>query len=114
MTCSWPAELERTAASAEPDVLFTARELAAAAASPNRTQYLATVFSAKEAFFFKAMPQQQGWCWPDVELGRLPSGRPSLAFHRELAQLMTAQGWTAHLSISHTDALVSTLVLIEG
>ena len=75
--------------------------------------YLATRFSAKEAFS-KAiglgmhMPMR----WRDCEILNHPSGQPYIRLHGALSAWFEAQGWQAHVTLSdETDYAVSFVVV---
>jgi holo-[acyl-carrier protein] synthase len=75
--------------------------------------HYAARFAAKEAAF-KALGT--GWAagvkWRDVEVVRLPSGKPELHLHGEALARATAAGATRfHVSLTH-DQLVSCAVVV--
>jgi holo-[acyl-carrier protein] synthase len=88
-------EMEYCKKCAQPEIHFAAR------------------FAAKEAAF-KALGT--GWAagvkWKDVEVVRLPSGKPELHLHGEaLAHATSARAQRFHVSLTH-DQLVSCAVVI--
>ena len=88
-------EIEYCKKCAQPDIHFAAR------------------FAAKEAAF-KALGT--GWArgvkWKDVEVVRLPSGKPELHLHGEaLTQASAADAKRFHVSLTH-DQLVSCAVVV--
>ena len=89
------AEMEYCRKCAQPEIHYAAR------------------FAAKEAAF-KALGT--GWAagvkWRDVEVVRLPSGKPELHLHGEALARATAAGATSfHVSLTH-DQLVSCAVVV--
>ena len=100
----------------EPNVMFTEHELVLAVEGKDdaeRLIALATLFSAKKAFF-KALPVQSGWLWCELELLRDGAGRPHFRYGGALGELMLREGWSALLSISHGGAYVSSVVLLQS
>jgi holo-[acyl-carrier protein] synthase len=84
--------------------IYTAGEQAQAGDGPLRVQFFAGRFAAKEAVM-KALGT--GWAggvaWTDIDVRRLPSGKPELALSgtcREIADGLGIHGW--ELSITHT------------
>ena len=76
-------------------------------------RYVATRFSAKEALS-KALGlgMRLPMTWLRCEVGRLPSGEPSLILHGELKQWFEARGLRAKVSLSdETDYAVSFVVV---
>ena len=107
------AGLEARTALLEPDLVFTEGELQRIRLSDRPQQKLAGYFSAKEAFF-KAMPVSPYWRWSDLELCQHAGGRPYFAFHGALCELMQVQGLSAEVSISHSGAYASSVVLLTA
>ena len=90
--------------------VFAARR---ARAESRGIAYLATRFSAKEAFS-KAiglgmhMPMR----WRDCEILNHPRGQPYIRLHGALKAWFEAQGWQAHVTLSdETDYAVSFVVV---
>lgn len=72
-------------------------------------------FAAKEACM-KALGTGWGFGvrWRDIEVGRLPTGRPVVELHgRALEMLRAAGGTTAHVTITHTDEHAIAVVILE-
>ena len=76
--------------------------------------YLATRFSAKEAFS-KAigLGMRMPMTWRHCEVVSLPSGQPAIALHGELKQWFEAQGLRAHLSLTDEGDHASSFVVVE-
>ena len=96
-----------------------AREIAVFRARRARVEarglrYLATRFSAKEAFS-KAiglglrMPMTLRAC----EILNVPSGKPTIELNGELATWFSARGWTAHVSVTDESDYAAAFVVVE-
>jgi holo-[acyl-carrier protein] synthase len=77
-------------------------------------RFVATRFSAKEAFS-KAigMGMRMPMTWRDCEIGRLPSGQPTIVLHRQLKTWFEAQGLKAHVSVSDESDYATSYVVVE-
>lgn len=87
---------------------FTSAEREAAGRSPNRAEFLAGRFAAKEAVL-KALGTGfgAGISFADVEIRALPSGAPQAILHGVAQRLAEAAGVTQILvSISHSGGVV--------
>ena len=96
--------------------IFTAREIAYANRKANRFERYAARFAAKEAGM-KALGT--GWtggiAWRDFEVINLPSGRPTLAFHGQAAEIAAKLGVrNVALSLTHTKEQALAMVILEG
>jgi holo-[acyl-carrier protein] synthase len=96
--------------------VFTEREIAYAERKANRYERYAARFAAKEAGM-KALGT--GWRggigWRDFEVTNLASGRPTLAFHGQAAEIAKKLGVRhVSLSITHTAAMAMAMVILEG
>ena len=92
---------------------FTEIEIAYCEERASRYQHYAVRFAAKEAVF-KALGT--GWAagvtWKDIEVQRLPSGKPELHLYGEALARATAMGASRfHVSLTH-DRLVSCAVAV--
>ena len=76
--------------------------------------YLATRFSAKEAFS-KAigMGMRMPMTWRDCELVKAPSGQPQIRLHGELAAWFAARGLRAHVSVTDETDYAASFVVVE-
>jgi len=95
-----PAETEYCARLADPIPSYAAR------------------FAAKEAFQ-KVWPRPHGWQDVWVERERTPDGpfpyaAPLLGFAPAIAEQMKRNGWSAHLSLTHTREHASAVVVLEA
>ncbi|HEX5132213.1 MAG TPA: holo-ACP synthase [Candidatus Krumholzibacteria bacterium] len=72
-------------------------------------------FAAKEACM-KALGTGWGYGvrWRDIEVGRLPSGKPVATLHGRAGELLHALGaTTVHCTITHTDEHALAVVIFE-
>ena len=76
--------------------------------------YLATRFSAKEAFS-KAigMGMRMPMTWRDCEVVKAPSGQPQIRLHGALAAWFDARGLRAHLSVTDETDYAASFVVVE-
>ena len=76
--------------------------------------YLATRFSAKEAFS-KAigLGMRMPMTWRDCEVVKAPSGKPQIRLHGELAAWFAARGLRAHVSLTDETDYAASFVVVE-
>ena len=76
--------------------------------------YLATRFSAKEAFS-KAIGLgiHHPMRWRDCEILNHPSGAPYIRLHGDLADWFAAQGWQAHVTVTDESEYAASFVVVE-
>jgi len=76
--------------------------------------YLATRFSAKEAFA-KAigMGMRSPMRWRDCEIVKAPSGKPLIRLHGELAAWFEERRLQAHVSVSDETDYATSFVVVE-
>jgi holo-[acyl-carrier protein] synthase len=96
--------------------VFTADEIRYCESKANKAERYAARFAAKEAGM-KAIGT--GWSrgvrWQDVEVRRLPGGRPTIVFHGKAGELFAKLGGVrAHLSITHTKESAMAYVILES
>jgi holo-[acyl-carrier protein] synthase len=96
--------------------IFTAAEVERCSLARSPSESLAARFAAKEAFF-KAVGT--GWgsglAWTEVEVVSTPSGAPEVRLSGAAERLARERGVSRiHLSLTHTDALASAYLLLEG
>lgn len=97
-----------------PQRLFTDAELAYAARAGDPTERLAARFAAKEAVMKVLGVGVGGVRFRDIEVVKLPSGRPSLTLHGKADDLARAAGASRwHLSITHTRTIAEAVVVAE-
>lgn len=77
-------------------------------------RYLATRFSAKEAFS-KAigLGMRMPMTWRSCEIGKLPSGKPVIVLHGELKAWFEAQGLSAHVTVTDETDYAASFVVVE-
>jgi len=96
--------------------IFTEGEIRYCDSKANRVERYAARFAAKEAAM-KALGT--GWnygvTWRDIEVCRMPGGRPTITFHGKAAEFASKLA-TKHiaLSISHTEQLAIAQVILEN
>ncbi len=76
--------------------------------------YLATRFSAKEAFS-KAigMGMRMPMTWRACEIVKAPSGKPEIRLHGELAAWFGAKGLQAHVTVTDETEYAAAFVVVE-
>jgi holo-[acyl-carrier protein] synthase len=82
---------------------------------PSRgVSYLATRFSAKEAFS-KAigMGMRMPMTWRDCEIVKAASGKPQIRLHGALAEWFEARGLQAHVSVTDETDYAASFVVVE-
>ena len=77
-------------------------------------RYLATRFSAKEAFS-KAigLGMRMPMTWRACEVVKAPTGKPEIRLHGELAAWFAARGLRAHVSVTDESDYAATFVVVE-
>ena len=96
--------------------VFTEGEIAYCHARRDFASSFAARFAAKEAAF-KALGT--GWAagvkWKDVEIERLPSGKPQLHLHGEaLNRAISAGAQRFYVSLTHDQLVSCAVVILEG
>ena len=82
---------------------------------PDRgVSYLATRFSAKEAFS-KAigLGMRMPMSWRNCEVAKQPSGKPCLVLHGELKTWFDARHLSAHVSVTDETDYAASFVVVE-
>lgn len=77
-------------------------------------RYLATRFSAKEAFS-KAigLGMRMPMSWRRCEIANLPSGQPVIVLHGELKTWFESQGLRAHVTVTDESDYAASFVVVE-
>jgi holo-[acyl-carrier protein] synthase len=77
-------------------------------------RFLATRFSAKEAFS-KAIGLgiRSPMTWRRCEIANLPSGQPVIVLHGELKDWFEAQGLRAHVTVTDESDYAASFVVVE-
>jgi holo-[acyl-carrier protein] synthase len=95
--------------------IFTEGEIRYCDAKANRAERYAARFAAKEAAM-KAIGTgwNHGVTWQDVEVSRMPGGRPTITFHGKAAEFAAKLG-AKHvaLSLTHTAEHAIAQVILE-
>ena len=116
------AEVDRIATSIERfgrrflERVFTADEIRYCESKANKAERYAGRFAAKEAAM-KAIGTgwSHGVTWQDIEVTRVPGGRPTVTFHGKAAKFFRSLGAeSAHLSITHTKEHAMAQVILES
>jgi holo-[acyl-carrier protein] synthase len=77
-------------------------------------RYLATRFSAKEAFSKAVgLGLRMPMTWRLCEIANLPSGKPAIVLHGGLKQWFEAQGLAAHVTLSDESDYAASFVVVE-
>lgn len=77
-------------------------------------RYLATRFSAKEAFSKAVgLGLRLPMSWQLCEIANLPGGRPVIVLHGGLKQWFEAQGLTAHVTLTDETDYAASFVVVE-
>lgn len=82
---------------------------------PDRgVRFLATRFSVKEAFS-KAigLGMRMPMTWRNCEVGRLPSGQPTIVLHGALQEWFAARQLRAHVTLSDESDYATSHVIVE-
>ena len=96
--------------------IFTEGERRYCDAKANRVERYAARFAAKEAGM-KAIGTgwNHGVTWKDVEVTRMPGGRPTLSFHGRAAEFAAKLGTkNVALSLTHTADYAMAQVILEN
>ena len=77
-------------------------------------RYLATRFSAKEAFSKAVgLGMRMPMTWRLCEIGRLPTGQPVIVLHGVLKEWFDARGLSAHVSVTDESDYAASFVVVE-
>ena len=77
-------------------------------------RYLATRFSAKEAFSKAVgLGMRMPMTWRLCEVAKLPSGQPVIVLHGELKDWFEAKGLTAHISVTDESEYAASFCVVE-
>ena len=96
--------------------VFTEGEIQYCESKANKAERYAARFAAKEAGM-KAIGTgwNRGVRWRDIEVQRMPGGRPTLVFHGRGMEFLAQLGATrAHLSLTHTKDSAMAFVVLEN
>ncbi len=77
-------------------------------------RYLATRFSAKEAFSKAVgLGMTMPMTWRACEVGKLPSGQPVIVLHGALKDWFAAKGLSAHISVTDETDYAASFCVVE-
>ncbi|QIL71971.1 holo-ACP synthase [Diaphorobacter sp. HDW4B] len=77
-------------------------------------RYLATRFSAKEAFSKAVgMGMRMPMTWRSCEISKLPSGQPVIVLHGELKTWFEAKGLKAHITVTDETDYAASFCVVE-
>ena len=77
-------------------------------------RYLATRFSAKEAFSKAVgLGMRMPMTWRSCEIANERGGKPYIVLHGELKQWFEAQGLTAHVTVTDETDYAASFVVVE-
>jgi holo-[acyl-carrier-protein] synthase len=77
-------------------------------------RYLATRFSAKEAFSKAAgLGLRMPMTWRLCEIANLPSGKPVIVLHGKLKEWFEAQSLAAHVTVTDESDYAASFVVVE-
>jgi holo-[acyl-carrier protein] synthase len=77
-------------------------------------RFLATRFSAKEAFSKAVgMGMRMPMTWRSCEVGKLPSGKPVIVLHGALKEWCEARGLSAQVSVTDESDYAASFVVVE-
>lgn len=99
--------------------VLTAAELqvwrARSARWPERgIKYLATRFSAKEAFSKAVgLGMTMPMTWRNCEIANLPSGQPTIVLHGALKEWFEAKGLSAHITMTDESEYAASFCVVE-
>ena len=78
-------------------------------------RYLATRFSAKEAFSKAVgLGMRMPMTWRLCEVGKLASGQPVIVLHGALKEWFEARGLSAHVSVTDETDYAASFVVVEN
>ena len=95
--------------------VFTPDEIRYCESKANKAERYAARFAAKEAAM-KAIGTgwHHGVTWQDIEVTRVPGGRPTVVFTGKAGEFFDKLGATkAHLSLTHTVEFAMAQVILE-
>jgi holo-[acyl-carrier protein] synthase len=77
-------------------------------------RYIATRFSAKEAFSKAVgLGLRMPMTWRLCEIANLPSGKPVIVLHGVLKEWFEAQGFVAHVTVTDESDYAASFVVVE-
>ena len=77
-------------------------------------RFVATRFSAKEAFSKAVgLGMRMPMTWRHCEIGKLPSGQPTIVLHGELKTWFEAKGLRAHITVTDEVDYAASFCVVE-
>ena len=77
-------------------------------------RFVATRFSAKEAFSKAVgLGMRMPMTWRHCEIGKLPSGQPTIVLHGELRTWFEAKGLRAHITVTDEVDYAASFCVVE-
>ena len=77
-------------------------------------RFVATRFSAKEAFSKAVgLGMRTPMTWRHCEIGKLPSGQPTIVLHGELKTWFEAKGLSAHITVTDEVDYAASFCVVE-
>jgi holo-[acyl-carrier protein] synthase len=77
-------------------------------------RFVATRFSAKEAFSKAVgLGMRMPMTWRHCEIGKLPSGQPTVILHGELRTWFEAKGLSAHITVTDEVDYAASFCVVE-
>ena len=77
-------------------------------------RFVATRFSAKEAFSKAVgLGMRMPMTWRHCEIGKLPSGQPTIILHGELKTWFEAKGLNAHITVTDEVDYAASFCVVE-
>lgn len=105
---------ERFAKKVLSDAEFSTWQARSARWPERGTRYLATRFSAKEAFSKAVgLGMRMPMSWRLCEVGNLPSGKPMIVLHGGLKDWFEAQGLSVHVSVTDESDYAASFCVVE-
>ena len=105
---------ERFARKVLSDAEFTVWQARSARWPQRGLSYLATRFSAKEAFSKAVgLGMRMPMSWRLCEIANLPSGKPVIVLHGVLKEWFDARGLTAHVTVTDETDYAASFVVVE-
>jgi holo-[acyl-carrier-protein] synthase len=78
-------------------------------------RFVATRFSAKEAFSKAVgLGMRMPMTWRHCEIGKLPSGQPTIVLHGELKTWFEAKGLRAHITVTDEVDYAASFCVVEA
>jgi holo-[acyl-carrier-protein] synthase len=77
-------------------------------------RFVATRFSAKEAFSKAVgLGMRMPMTWRHCEIGKLPSGQPTIILHGEMKTWFEAKGLSAHITVTDEADYAASFCVVE-